>query len=116
MTKRVSRRVDRLRASASAPELRREAFPALSSFAKGYLHEDFPEVHGSARRALAAFCAEADPAERGQLAAELSSLVSAVAHRSTRDLRRFVTRELGSRWAPGSRDELVELLDLLRAC
>jgi hypothetical protein len=65
---------------------------------------------------MAAFCAEAAPAERGQLADELASLVRAAAHQSTRDLRCFVTRELGSRWAPRSRGELVELLDLLRGC
>ena len=28
--------------------LTREAFPALRAFVRGYLHQDFEEVHGSA--------------------------------------------------------------------
>ena len=54
MTKRLRDRAPRV-GQAAAPGLRREAFPALTAFAKGYLHEDFPEIHGSARVAAAAF-------------------------------------------------------------
>ena len=54
MTKRLRDRAARVSQAAGAG-LRREAFPALTAFAKGYLHEDFPEVHGSARDAAAAF-------------------------------------------------------------
>ena len=90
-----------------------DEFPALSSFVRGYLHEDLPEVHGSAR--AAAFCKDVDPDERRRLVEELEALMSIAAGRSIRDLRRVVTRDLGSRWEPESRDELAELLDLIPA-
>jgi hypothetical protein len=95
--------------------LRREAFPSLMAFLRGYLHEDFPEVHGSLRGAVAAFSKDASPAERQVLADELESLLGAMAGRPARELRRFVTAELGSRWEPASREELAELLELFRA-
>jgi hypothetical protein len=97
------------------PRLRREEFPAFTSFARGYLHEDYPEVHGSARAAAAAFCADASPDERQQLASDLAGLVRIAASWSIRDLRRFVTKDLGSRWEPKSHEELAELLDVIRA-
>ena len=94
--------------------LRREAFPALTAFVRGYLHEDFRQVHGSLRGAAAAFSQDASPEERRQLAQELESLRRAVADHPAGELRRFVTAELGSRWEPGSREELAELLELFR--
>lgn len=100
--------------AAPAPELRVSEFPALISFVRGYLHEDFPEVHGSAQAAATAFCADATQGERRQLAGELEALTRIAARWSIRDLRRFVTRDLGSRWEPISQYELVELLDLIR--
>lgn len=96
-------------------ELYRGEFPALASFVRGYLHEDFLEVHGSALAAAAAFCADATEDERRQLAQELAALVRVAAGRPVRDLRRFITRDLGSRWDPASPRELAALLDLVRA-
>lgn len=113
MTTRPPRPAHR-KATASVPHLRREEFPALSSFVRGYLHEDFSEVHGSVRAAAAAFCVDATEDERRQLAEELQALLRIAASRSIHDLRRFVTRDLGSRWEPASRDELADLLDLVR--
>ena len=95
-------------------KLRREAFPSLMAFLRGYLHEDFPEVHGSLREAVDAFTNDASPDERQQLADELASLLRVVHDRPERELRRFVTTELGSRWEPRSREELAELLELVR--
>jgi hypothetical protein len=94
--------------------LRRSDFPALTSFARGYLHEDFPDVHGSAVAAAAAFSEDANPEERRQLVQEVEALARVAEGRSVRDLRRFMTRALGSRWEPRSRDEIMELLDALR--
>ena len=94
--------------------LRRDAFPALRNFLRSYLHEDFPEVHGSIRSAAAAFCADASAEDRRQLAGELESLTTILASRPARVLRRFVTDDLGSRWELKSREELIELLDLIR--
>jgi hypothetical protein len=95
--------------------LRGTDFPVLTSFARGYLHEDFPEAHGSAVAAAAAFSADANPEERRQLVQELEALARIAEGRSVRELRRFMTRDLGSRWEPKSRDEIVELLDAVRA-
>ena len=95
--------------------LRGSDFPALSGFLRGYLHEDFPEVHGSAVAAAVAFCADADAGERRELAKELETLVEFAANRPARQLQRFVTRELGSRWQPTSPDDIVELLEAIRA-
>jgi len=114
MTKRLRDRAPRVGQAATALGLRREAFPALTAFAKGYLHEDFPEVHGSARDAAAAFAAEASPEERRQLVDELQSLTRVLAGLPVRVVRRFVTDDLGSRWEPKSREELLELLDVIR--
>lgn len=112
MTKRLRRRRDPTGKSIAA--LRRETFPTLTAFVRGYLHEDFPEVHGSLRGAAAAFSQDASPGERRQLAQELESLLHAVADQPAHELRRFVTAELGSRWEPGSREELAELLEFFR--
>jgi hypothetical protein len=89
-------------------------FPVLTSLVRGYFHEDFPEVHGSAVAAVTAFCADAGPGERRQLANELEALVRFAASRPVRDLRRFITKDLGSRWEPKSRDDIAELLDAVR--
>jgi hypothetical protein len=97
-----------------SPRLSRDAFPALKNFLRSYLHEDFPEVHGSVRAAAAAFCADASAEDRRQLAGELESLTNLLASRPARVLRRFVTDDLGSRWELKSRGELVELLALIR--
>jgi hypothetical protein len=97
-----------------APGLRREAFPALTAFARGYLHEDFPEVHGSARDAAAAFAADAGSEERRQVIEELESLLQLLASLPARAMRRFLTDDLGSRWQPKSREELVEVLEVMR--
>ncbi|MGB7219481.1 MAG: contact-dependent growth inhibition system immunity protein [Vicinamibacterales bacterium] len=103
------------RTTASPAPLRPADFAALASFLKGYLHEDFREVHGSVRAAAAAFCADANLDERRQLARELATLARIGANRPVRDLRRFITRDLGSRWEPASRSEISTLHDLIRA-
>jgi len=95
--------------------IRREAFPSLAAFLRGYLHEDFLEEHGSLRGAVEAFCRDASVDERRQLVAELEALLRTLHDHSPRELRRFVTVELGSRWEPGSREELAGLLELVRA-
>ena len=92
----------------------RDKFPTLRNFLRSYLHEDFPEVHGSVRGAAAAFCRDASPEDRRQLADELELLMTVLANRPAQVLRRFITEDLGSRWELKSREELVELLDLIR--
>jgi hypothetical protein len=114
VTKRARARSAPIQPGAADAGLSRNAFPSLLNFLKGYLHEDYPDVHGSLPAAVEAFVADADPAERQQLARELESLTVRLSGRSPRALRRFVTGDLGSRWEPKSREELIELLDLVR--
>jgi hypothetical protein len=109
MTKRLRREADsRLRG------LTRDAFPALRAFLRGYLHQDFEEVHGSLRAAADAFRADASPEERARLAQELVSVEALVADLPTRLLRQFI-EDLGSGWMPRSRGDIVELLEAIRA-
>ena len=114
MTKRPRSRSARIPPPAAGPGLHGDAFPSLSNFFKAYLHEDFPEEHETLRAAVAAFVADASPEERQQLVQELEALTERLSGRSPRTLRRFVTGDLGSRWEPKSRDELSELLNLIR--
>ena len=93
--------------------LRRQAFPAFAAFVRGYLHEDFAEVHGSVSAAAAAFCADANPVERQALAQELSKLVTITADRPLSEFQRFVQRELGGAWNPDSQTELEDLVKLV---
>jgi hypothetical protein len=113
MTRRVAKRGVARVAKAQAPRLRGEAYPAVAGFFRGYLHEDFLEVHGSLAAAAAAFIKDADAAERQQLTEELAALAAALRDRPLRQVRKFVTEDLGSRWAPESR-QLERLLELLR--
>ena len=112
MTKRTGRA--RAPRPPTVPGLRADEFPALTSFVQGYLHQDFPEVHGSVAAAAAAFCTDAGVEERRQLAEELEALVHATSGRSPRHVRRFVVGDLGSGWTPASRDDLLALLDVIR--
>jgi hypothetical protein len=111
MTRRA-RRPSRV-TSGTPPRLRGEAYPAVAAFFRGYLHEDFLEVHGSLGAAVSAFIEDANPAERQQLIEELEALAASLRDRPLREVRKFVTGDLGSRWEPKSR-ELERLLELLR--
>ena len=91
------------------PRLDPDEFPCLRAFVRGYLHEDFVEVHGSPLRAAAAFCADASAEEQQRFDREIEVLVDATEGRSPRVLRRFLTESLGGSWAPRSTDELRAL-------
>ena len=100
--------------SVQAKGLRREAFPALRAFLRGYLHQDYAAVHGSMRAAADAFRADASADERDQLVRELESLAEIVIATRARALRGFISKEMGSGWIPASREEILELLEALR--
>ena len=92
-----------------------DQFPSLRAFVRGYLHEDFVQVHGSSLAAAAAFCADASPEERERLDREIAGLVDAIEDGSARVLRRFLTERLGSRWAPRSTEDLRVLRAVILA-
>jgi hypothetical protein len=51
-------------ATSAGPSLNRHEFPALTAFLRAYLHEDFPEEHGTTRAATIAFRRDATLGER----------------------------------------------------
>jgi hypothetical protein len=97
------------------PALQRQAFPALTAFVRGYLHQDLPVVHQTAAAAAAAFCADASPGERSALAQELAALTALTADRPPRDLQRFLEEQLGSAWTLRSAADLDELTQVVQA-
>lgn len=99
---------------AAPPGLDPNRFPGLVAFFRGYLHEDFPEEHGSADGAAAAFCRDASPAERQSLAREIDALTEVTGDWPAAALRALVTGALGSRWRPASVKEVRALLRALR--
>ena len=79
MTKRPRLRRENAKPAAapvSASRLRPGDFRALSDFAKGYLHEDFVEEHGTILDAIDAFSRDATANERAQLVRELARLIN----------------------------------------
>ena len=94
--------------------LTRAAFPALRAFLRGYLHQDFEEVHGSLRAAADAFRSDASAAERERLTQELERLAALIADLPASPFRQFI-EDLGSGWMPASKEEIAELLEALRA-
>ena len=94
--------------------LRGDLYPALRAFLRGYLHQDFAAVHGSVRAAAEAFLADASADERDQLVRELESLAEIVTGHKARALRGFIGDEMGSGWMPRSREEVMELLEVIR--
>lgn len=91
--------------------LRREDFPALRAFARGYLHEDFGVVHGSALAARDAFLRDATDEERENFFAEGARLLSALGRRSMRETRATFGSLLGASWTPRRREDLEALFE-----
>ena len=87
-------------------------YPVLSTFCRGYLHQDLLLDDGSGPAAARAFVRDAEPAERRRLAVEWARLtqravtVRALAH---------ALRALGASWTPRTRAEARELDDALRS-
>lgn len=99
------------RGDARALDLRREDFPALRAFVRGYLHEDLPVVHGTALAARDAFLADASPDERERFFEEGARLLAATSARSLRDAKDVLTTLLGAAWTPRRRRDLQALFE-----
>lgn len=84
-------------------------FEALAAFARGYLHQDVVPVHGSAVRAVSAFCHDASLGEREALHRDLTAVIELAAAWEAPALARFFRRELGASWLPDSIDDLRSL-------
>jgi hypothetical protein len=70
-------------------------FPMLASFARGYLHQDMPEEHGSLSAALRTFMADMSIKDRDEFKGEL--LVLSAENSGLLRLNTLLA-ELGSSW------------------
>lgn len=95
---------------ASPDGITRKRFPALTAFLQSYFHEDYLQEHGSAGAAAIAFSVDASPAERALVAREWKALLAATSSMSIEQIGDVLTRELGSAWAPSSRESLDEVI------
>ena len=95
--------------------IRRAQVPALTNFARAYLHQDFEAEYGSAEGAAAAFSADASEAERADLAREIERLTTTAARWSLAALQRFMTREIGGAWRPESVEAVKALERALKS-
>jgi len=84
-------------------------FPELRRVFEGYLHEDFVAEYGSAAAAIDAFRADASAAEARAFRDEARRFLAATKALDFAEVQRLVTRA-GSRWVPGSREELETVL------
>jgi hypothetical protein len=84
-------------------------FPELRRVFNGYLHEDFPEEHGTPSAALRAFSEDANPAERQRFSKEAERFLARTATLEFNEVCDLVAR-LGCRWTPPSREALAALL------
>ena len=89
-------------------------FPELQRVFAGYLHEDFPEQHGTPAAALRAFHEDAGRAERQRFASEVKRFMARTAALDFSDVRELLA-QLGCRWAPTSRAAITELLTTFAA-
>jgi hypothetical protein len=85
-------------------------FPELQRVFEGYLHEDFVQEYGSAAAAIDAFRNDASAAEARAFGKEARRFLKDTRALDFVEVQRLVTR-VGSRWIPGSREELETVLD-----
>jgi len=89
-------------------------FPELARVFSGYLHEDFVAQHGSPEAALRAFREDASPMEWRRFQREAKRLVELADDRDFEHIC-HVLQQLGSRWLPPSRAELIAVLTSAKA-
>lgn len=91
-------------------------FPALRSFMRSYLHQDFGEEYGSVEEAVKTFCDDATEAEFSAVSAEWRSFLAATRGRPIGEINNLLTSKLGSAWNPASMEELSELTQAFDDC
>src|ERR1700754_4829683 len=89
--------------------------PALTAFARGYLHEDVNAAYGGALGAAPACVGDASPEERRQLIADLERVARACPGRgAAARVARFFSQELRASWSPGTFADLRALIARLQ--
>ena len=95
------------------PAIEPSDYSALTTFLRGYLHQDAAVVHGSPVHAAQDFRRDADERETAVVHAELERLLAETASLPDLELSRVLER-LGSGWQFHSRREVEELRDSLK--
>jgi len=85
------------------------AFRTLTTFARGYLHQDFVDEYGGACGAARAFARDAGPKGTDKLRGDIERLIALSADWPIARLRAFLVETLGAQWHLGSRRELSAL-------
>ena len=93
-----------------APEITRVSFPMLSTFLRGYLHEDWTLDYESPAEARDAFLQDASADERRGFAAECEAFHARTASLSLDEVREVLDAALGGHWRPESLDEVRAVL------
>lgn len=88
-------------------------YPALREFFPAYLHEDFEDEYGSAKKAVKGFLAEASGDEILQVKEEWLAFRAALKGRPFTEELTALGR-LGSAWEPRNEVELKELDSILK--
>ena len=88
-------------------------YGALSSFLRGYLHQDAAVEHGSSLAAAQAFRKDADERETAVVRSELDRLLWETARSTDTELAKIIA-SLGSSWHFASRKEVEQLRDALK--
>ena len=90
-----------------------DTYPQVEAVFWGYLHTDFPEVHGVLAGAVAAFRRDASAAERRAVRREWNTYRAETAAATLKAIGEQLSKGLGSAWAPRRRSELDTLDALL---
>lgn len=93
-----------------APEITRGAFPVLSTFLRGYLHEDWGLDYETASGARDEFLKDATAAERREFRTECEIFHARTAQLTFADVKDVLAGALGSAWQPEDVDEVREVL------
>jgi hypothetical protein len=87
------------------PKENREELPALRSFLRGYLHEDWKQEYESAKQAARDFWEDADPEERDRVRSQWLTFVESAKGQPLEKISRRL-HELGCSWRPSSESDL----------
>jgi CdiI immunity protein len=90
-----------------------EEFPALRSFLRGYLHEDWKQEYESVEQAAHDFWEDADRDERNQVRTEWLTFLESVKGQPLDQISRRILA-LGSAWRPLSEGDLDAITHALQ--
>lgn len=79
--------------------------PALRSFLRGYLHEDWKQEYESAEQAARDFSEDADPEERDRVRSQWLTFVESAKGQPLEKIS-WRLHELGCAWRPSSESDL----------